>query len=274
MISPRRILVTGGNKGIGKAICEQILRDFNDTYVFLCSRNRERGEEAIANIVKKYDAASRIELLVMDVSDSSSVSNAVGIVKDMFPEDPTPLYSIVNNAALGFRKNPREVLATNFYGACRTNEHFMPLIQNGGRIVHMASASGPMYVQQLSAQEREIFVNPQVTLNDIYNVIESTLSSGHLEEAYGFSKACLNMYNTFLARTQPRLVIAACTPGFIDTDMTAGMGASGSVEDGSRAPMFCLMSPEVVSGAYYGSDSVRSPLDCYRGPGDPPFIPS
>ena len=40
----KRVLVTGGNKGIGKAICARLLADHPDVYVILGSRNAERGE--------------------------------------------------------------------------------------------------------------------------------------------------------------------------------------------------------------------------------------
>jgi len=32
-----------------------------------------------------------------------------------------------------------------------------------------------------------------------------------------------------------------------------------------------LMGDPIGSGHYYGSDCVRSPLDRYRAPGDPPY---
>ena len=55
------------------------------------------------------------------------------------------------------------------------------------------------------------------------------------------------------------------------------MGATNPPEKGTIAPYFCLFGdvpfgPE-VNGRYYGSDGVRSPLDRYRGPGDPAYDP-
>ena len=49
------------------------------------------------------------------------------------------------------------------------------------------------------------------------------------------------------------------------------MGATNPPEKGTVAPIFCLLEPSLGSGKYYGSDAVRSPLDRYRGPGDPPY---
>ena len=55
---------------------------------------------------------------------------------------------------------------------------------------------------------------------------------------------------------------------------TAGMGATKRPEDSNChvAPLFLLFGDPEGNGRYYGSDGVRSPLDCYRGPGDPPYV--
>ncbi len=39
----RRILVTGANKGIGLAIARAILEEHDDTFVYLGSRDADRG---------------------------------------------------------------------------------------------------------------------------------------------------------------------------------------------------------------------------------------
>ena len=99
--------------------------------------------------------------------------------------------------------------------------------------------------------------------------------------AYGISKACTNAYSIYLARDNPKLTINACTPGFIETDLTRPMAEANSKtpaemgmkspEEGASASVFLLMGNPSGSGHYYGSDCVRSPLDRYRSPGDPPY---
>ena len=76
-----------------------------------------------------------------------------------------------------------------------------------------------------------------------------------------------------------RLRINSCSPGYILTDLTAGMGATKRPEESNChvAALFLLFGDvphdEVVNkGRYYGSDAVRSPIDVYRGPGDPPYV--
>ena len=98
---------------------------------------------------------------------------------------------------------------------------------------------------------------------------------------YGLSKACTNTYTLLLAREHPRLRINACTPGFIETDMTRRMAESQGKSPaelgmkppsaGAKAPMFLLFGEPEGNGRYYGSDAQRSPLDRYRAPGSPPY---
>jgi carbonyl reductase 1 len=87
---------------------------------------------------------------------------------------------------------------------------------------------------------------------------------------YGFSKACLNVQTRDFSDMHPSLLINSCTPGFIETDLTKGMGATNAPETGTTAPLFCLFGQEedVGSGRFYGSDALRSPLDQYRAPGE------
>lgn len=91
----------------------------------------------------------------------------------------------------------------------------------------------------------------------------------------GLSKACVNLYTAQLAQLHPDMCINSCTPGFIASDMGLRIGAKNPTVMGTVAPLYCLLSDpnEVKTGRYYGSDAVRSPLDRYRGPGEPPYVP-
>ena len=81
-----------------------------------------------------------------------------------------------------------------------------------------------------------------------------------------------------LAAAHPTLRINSCSPGYILTDLTAGMGATKRPEDSNChvAPLALLFDdvplPSTNQGRYFGSDAVRSPIDVYRGPGDPPYV--
>ena len=91
-------------------------------------------------------------------------------------------------------------------------------------------------------------------------------------QPYGFSKAVCNALTIVLARKYPKLRINSCTPGFIDTDITAGMGATNPPEAGTKVPLFLLFGDPEGNGRFYGSDACRSPLDRYRSPGSAPYV--
>jgi len=77
------------------------------------------------------------------------------------------------------------------------------------------------------------------------------------------------------------LRVNACTPGFIETDLTrpyvdqSGKSAQElgmkSPAEGTRSAMHLLFGTLDGNGRYYGSDALRSPLDHYRAPGSPAY---
>jgi len=282
----KRIVVTGANKGIGKALCEKILSNYSDTYVILGSRDVKRGEDAINDIVQTLGEGvqSRIELLTIDVSDDDSVIAAAsslaakygageGVVGGGGSDDI--LYALVNNAAIGFGNSLRDTLNTNFYGPKRVSDAFLPLIDRTvGRVVNLGSGSAPMYITKLDPSKRKLFTDPTATWSDLEDRIKEVAASN--EEGvnyYGFSKALLNSYTVQLSQAHPHLCINSCTPGFILTDLTRAFGAVNPPATGTVSPLHCLFSPDIGTGKYFGSDAVRSPLDSYRNPGDPAYEP-
>lgn len=283
----RRVLITGANKGIGKATVEAALEE-SDVYVLLGSRNLGRGEEARAEIIARHpDWADRLEVLQIDVSDGDSVASASGAVAKAYGESDA-LYGIVNNAGIGHGHEMGAILEVNTYGPRRVCEALVELLQEGGRIVNVSSASGPNYVAECSASDQALLTDPDVTWADIDTYAKACLaeeSQGSFDRgngsAYGLSKALLNAYTLLLAREFPDLVVNACTPGFIETDLTREIARQrGSTPEemgmkspsaGANAPIHLLFGDVPASGWYFGSDAKRSPLDRYRSPGDPPY---
>ena len=169
-------------------------------------------------------------------------------------------------------------------------EAFQPLVRDDGRIVNVSSASGPTFVSRCREDRQRQLTDPDVTWDAIEAVMVECLGiaeeGGDFEaagfgsgNAYGLSKACLNAYTIALARQNPAMTINACTPGYIATDLTlpraagkdpASLGMK-TPEEGTKASLHLLLGDPVGSGWYFGSDALRSPLDRYRSPGDPPY---
>jgi len=301
----KKILVTGANKGIGLGIAKKLLRDFPDTYVLLGSRDVARGEAAVREILSEMGQAigSRLEMVHIDVCSEASIAAACKDVSAKHGE----LYGLINNAG-GWLSSAKDTIDLNTYAVINVTEAFLPLLlkQQGGRVVQISSAAGPSYVAKCSSDIQRMFVNKEVTFAEVeervirpfLKIKENTgLSDAQKTDAlekvglgsaeYGCAKAALNSYTTEMSRKYPGLLINACTPGFIATDLTKGyadksgkspaeMGMK-SPDDGARAAVYLMMTdleaeiPGYESGRYYGSDAVRSPLHKYRSPGAPAY---
>lgn len=94
----KRILVTGGNKGIGLAICQRLLTEWSDTYVILTARNIQRGQQAVKDVVDSCGGGTkdRIEFLQLDTASDESVAVAAKALE----KQEQPLYAIINNAGV------------------------------------------------------------------------------------------------------------------------------------------------------------------------------
>jgi NAD(P)-dependent dehydrogenase (short-subunit alcohol dehydrogenase family) len=289
----RRILVTGANKGIGFAIAKGILAAGADTFVFLGARDPQRGAEARRALVD-IDASygERVLLVELDVASDASVAAAADAVRKMLGSGS--LYGVVNNAGIGDgAQGMREVLNVNTVGVRRVCEAFLPMLEaRGGRLVNVTSASGPMFVAKCSDARRRFFLDASTGWSDLEALMNECLAiegdnaafAKHglgESNSYGLSKACANTYTLQLARRNSSLAVNACTPGFIETDMTrryvlsqgktaADLGMK-TPDDGARCPLFLLFGQLEGNGRYYGSDGKRSPFDRYRAPGSPEY---
>jgi NAD(P)-dependent dehydrogenase (short-subunit alcohol dehydrogenase family) len=175
------------------------------------------------------------------------------------------------------------VLNVHTYGPRRVCQAFLPLVdESQGRVVNISSASGPNFVAECSEERQHLLTKPDVTWDEVEELIEEIVEGNEGGvSAYGFSKACLNAYTIELARENPDLTINACTPGFIETDLTRPWAESRGVapeemgmkppQEATKAPLHLLFGEPGGSGWYFGSDAERSPLDRYRSPGDPPY---
>jgi NAD(P)-dependent dehydrogenase (short-subunit alcohol dehydrogenase family) len=288
----RRILVTGANKGIGRALVSAILESAEDTHVYLGARDLRRGEDTRASLVAAHPAwASRVEVVQLDVADDASVARAAAQLADKLGRER--LYGVVNNAGIGVASTDLAgILDVNARGVRRVCEAMLPLLASDGRVVNVTSAAGPSFVATCDDRRKQLFTNPGVTWSEIEAVMTEALAiaaqGGNFAAAglgsgdsYGLSKACANAVTLAFAREHPGLHVNACTPGFIETDLTRpyveGSGKSAtelgmkSPAEGTRSAMHLLFGTLDGNGRYYGSDAQRSPLDRYRAPGSPAF---
>lgn len=189
------ILVTGGSRGIGKAICLR-LASFGMPIIINYNTNVSAANETKALI---EEAGGKAELLPFNVSNQSEVEKAIQDWEASHPDDYISI--LVNNA--GIRRDNvmfmmsddewHQVIDTTldgfFYITRYILRHMMPR-KRGGRIINIASLSG---VKGLPGQTN-----------------------------YSAAKAALIGATKALAQEVAlrNITVNAIAPGFIESDMT------------------------------------------------------
>lgn len=140
-------LVTGGSRGIGRAICQKLAEDHGYHILINYTSNREAAEETLKSIT---DAGGSASLIPFDVSDAEAVTRAL----DNWAEENKDgiIEVLVNNAGITHDglfmwmedhqwSNVLDVSLNGFFNVSK------PLVQKMlrkryGRIVNIVSVSG------------------------------------------------------------------------------------------------------------------------------------
>ena len=138
-------LVTGGSRGIGKAIALQLGKSFNVVVGY--SSSKDSGDKVVAEIINSGGTASPVEI---DVTNIESIENAFATIEKEYGGVDV----LVNNA--GITKDnilPRlkeddwnDVIDTNLSGSYRTSQRAIKHMMKSkwGRIVYISSIVGMM----------------------------------------------------------------------------------------------------------------------------------
>jgi len=261
----KHILVTGGNSGIGLALCKLLVRD-HSCHVYLGSRDAGRGNAALKTILDEVPGKSdMIEMVQIDVGNDDSCTTAAQGLK----AKGITLYALVNNAGV-MRADADVVINTNFNGPKRVTDAFIDLIDKSqGRIVHVSSGAASMWLRHQDPATKALFTDPDNSFENLQAAVKKHVGSENFK-VYGLSKAGLCALTLIHAKMFPSLKVTSLSPGFIDTPMTKGFGAKLTPEQGCVSSLKCLFD-DVTSGFYYGSDGLRSPLTVCRDPGMPEY---
>jgi len=232
-------LVTGANKGIGLATVRGLAK--LGYKVWLGSRDKIRGQRAIDQLQSE---GLVVELLLLDVSDDSSVQAAVDAVSAQTPQ----LDLLINNAgvALDLNVSPaneslasiRAMYEVNLFGPIRVTQAFLPLLKAAeeARIVILSSIVGSLTLSS----------DPSV----IYGQVNFM--------GYSSSKAALNMVTVALAKELGPLGIKvyAVEPGHIQTDLNNNTGTL-STDEGAAVPLrYATMKLDVPNGGFFGPEGI------------------
>ena len=226
-------LVTGGSRGIGRAIVTA-LADAGADVAFTFQSSREQSE-ALANEIQSKGVRCRAFQANVAVADEME-----DVVKKVI-EDFGPIAILVNNAGINrdksFLKMTRsmwdEVMSVNLDGVfCTTQLVLQNMVeQNGntwGRIINISS------------------------------IVGQTGNFGQVN--YAATKGGLISFTESLARELARkgITVNAVAPGFVETDMVTSMPESALAQVKAMTPMGRLGKPEEIADAVVFLASPRS----------------
>ena len=146
-MSTRYALVTGGSRGIGRAVCLK-LAGMGIPVLIGYRSNKDAAEEVCDMILHNGGQAS---IICLDVSDKNSVETALGTWESSHPDDY--IAYLVNNAGIAhdnlmFMMTDDDwdsVIRTSVNGLFYVTRYLLPKMMargHGGRIVNMSSLSG------------------------------------------------------------------------------------------------------------------------------------
>ena len=243
---PRLCVVSGGSRGIGRAIAKGLVAFSPRWNVVVTASTAESAARAAEEIAAECDADGRVFGFACDVTDDTHVAALASFVADSFGRCDV----LVNNAGVMTEiltdsvvdldlDAVRRSIAVNTVGAMAVTRALLPLMIAGkwGRIVNVSSRAG-----QLTRQKAPISIL-----------------------GYRVSKAALNRFTTGLARELTNLapggdvVANAVCPGFINTDMTACFADIGRVSSktpavGAITPLYLATlpsSPDIPNGKFF-----------------------
>lgn len=219
----RIALVSGGNRGIGLAICAGLARQ--GVLVYLGCRQAEQGRAAVQRL-----GLENIQVLALDVCDEASLSAAIAQIQ----ADHGRLDLLINNAGIsqGIRDavssesmdQARHTFEVNFFGPWRLTQLALPLLHQStsAQIINISSGYGS----------------------------SSKVSPTNL--AYCSSKAALNAFTRALAAelAESRIRVTTMTPGWVRTKM-GGIGAPRSPEEGAETVLWLALEGGGEHGQFY-----------------------
>jgi len=222
-LAGRTVVVTGGSRGIGRAVVELLAQDGADV-TFYYRDNAAAAQEVVTAATAAGYAVTAEQL---DIRDSAACASAVEKLADR--RDRIDL--LVNNAGV-IRDNPlagfsdadvQDVLDTNVTGVFNMTRAVAPYMisQRGGKVINISSVSGE--------------------------------KGGRGQTNYAASKGAINALTRALAvELAPRkITVNAVAPGVIDTEMSAAVRDMAGDEVKARILLKRYGKPEEIAYAVW-----------------------
>jgi len=236
-MSKKVALITGANKGLGFETAKQLGKE--GITIIAASRNKERGEKAVAELKA---AGVDAESLQLDIDNPTDISNAYEYINNKYGK----LDILVNNAGIiaeegHFGSNTSTTIsneeltktfATNFFNVVALTNTLLPLIKKSeaGRIVNLSSILGSLNLHADAS-------------SPIY---------GSKLFAYNSSKTALNAYTVHLAAAlaDTNIKVNSAHPGWVKTELGTSDAPMEIVDGAKTSVALSLLGNDGYTGKY------------------------
>jgi 3-oxoacyl-[acyl-carrier protein] reductase len=222
-LAGRTVVVTGGSRGIGRAVVELLAQDGADV-TFYYRDNAAAAQDVVAAAAAVGHTITAEQL---DIRDSTACASAI----EKLAERRERIDLLVNNAGV-IRDNPlagfsdadvQDVLDTNVTGVFNMTRAVAPYMisQRGGKVINISSVSGE--------------------------------KGGRGQTNYAASKGAINALTRALAveLAPRRITVNAVAPGVIDTEMSAAVRDMAGDEVKARILLKRYGKPEEIAYAVW-----------------------
>ncbi|WWD05836.1 hypothetical protein V865_003919 [Kwoniella europaea PYCC6329] len=195
----KTIVVTGGNRGIGLAISEQVAQA--GAHVAIIYRSSKDAPEVAKKISEKYDV--HCEAYQADVADQQAITE---LFKKIY-FDVGPIGGVVCNAGINYKKDALEYTKEDF------DNHFGP---NVWGVFTCAQAAQKLWKQHDYKNGRIVFVS---------SVSGTIANKGEQQALYNPTKAAVNsLAQTLAMEWAPQgTLVNVLSPGYVLTDMNSNL---------------------------------------------------
>ncbi|KAL5751626.1 hypothetical protein ACOSQ2_022133 [Xanthoceras sorbifolium] len=275
----RYAIVTGSNKGIGFETVRQLALE--GIKVVLTSRDEKKGLEAIEKLKASGLSDDKVVFISL-MSQILLVNNAgiLGIIIDLHAYKLDGVPPKADDVIRETFEATKECLDTNYYGAKRMVDAFVPLLQlsDSPRIVNISSSSRLLKNipnEGVKQELNDVDVGPptceehmkhEKRIDELLNKLLKDFKEGLLkkegwpakESGYILSKAFLNAYTRILAKKHPQFLVNCVCPGLVKTDITYNFGELTAAE-GAQSPVRLALLPQGgPSGNFFSRHEIMS----------------
>ncbi|QHI72565.1 3-oxoacyl-[acyl-carrier-protein] reductase [Aminipila terrae] len=219
MLKGKSAIITGGVRGIGRAIAEAFCRNGAD--VLLCYRSNDAAAEKTQDELAQY--GTKVEILKGDVADPEFATEAIAKAKENFGK----IDILVNNAGITKDKLLIQMKGDDFDSVVDTNLK--------GSFYFLKAASSVMIKQRAGS------------IINLSSVVGVKGNPGQVN--YAASKAGVIGMTMAAAKELGRrnVRVNAIAPGFIETDMTDELNDSQKAKMNEVISLGRMGSPEDVA---------------------------